>query len=170
MTDKSTELQKISLSEGIKYDYFIVGISAATFAYFAKDFAPEAFGLNEKTFILLALVFLVISIISGLKTIEKNKIFLRENGKHLELHSHKAAYVKNINLGTKEINMENGDILDPETSVLKLEVINKLLPESKKGLDKMLSFMHIGGYLRDYGFFMGLFFLSCGKLYPAFWS
>jgi len=170
MSDRSLELAKLSLTEGCKYDYFIVGISSAIFAYFAKNFSPEAFGLNESTFILCALISLVISIICGLKSIEINNLLFEKNGEYLELNAKKAAYIKNVHEGKKAINTESGEILEPESSAIQEQSISRILPTAKADLEKMLKHIRIYHWFRDYGLFMGLGFLACSKLYPAFWS
>ncbi|WP_230850552.1 hypothetical protein, partial [Vibrio harveyi] len=73
MSERSLELLKQSVDNKIKYDYFIVGISAATFSYFAKDFtALPNVGFNESSSILLSLLLLSVSVISGLIKIERN--------------------------------------------------------------------------------------------------
>lgn len=95
MSERSLELAKQSMSGVSKYDYFIVGIGAATFAYFSKGFdANAAIGLNESTFVLFTLLLLAPSVISGLKKIERYNTFLEKNDKYLDYSEHLAGYKK----------------------------------------------------------------------------
>ncbi|MEH0086323.1 hypothetical protein V6233_22820 [Vibrio antiquarius] len=81
MSDKSVELAKLSLSGSTKYDYFMVGIAATTFSYFAKDFrVVGSFGFNEHSFILVALLLLSLSVVSGLKKLNGIMYTLRKMG------------------------------------------------------------------------------------------
>lgn len=65
MTDRSIEVFKeISVSMQ-NFDYFMLGISIALFAYLGKDFKPVQFGVNVGTIELISLTALFISITFG---------------------------------------------------------------------------------------------------------
>ncbi|MEF1187568.1 hypothetical protein, partial [Vibrio sinaloensis] len=146
MSERSVELAKQSISGASKYDYFIVGIAAATFAYFAKDFSAEnSFGLNENSLVILALLLQAASIVSGLKKIERYNEFLQRNGKYLDYSEHLAGYKKVAIEGISGINKENGEILTPEESAIKAASLEKLLPKWKSELESRSKIISISG-------------------------
>ena len=83
-----SEIIKRHLNATEKYNYFIVSISAATFAYFAKSNAyrlPESGELvfDSALVMLFAIAFLMLSTISGLVTIYITNIKHEKNYKFL---------------------------------------------------------------------------------------
>lgn len=169
MSERSIELIKQSINGANKYDYFIVGIGAATFSYFAKDFkVSDNFYINESTLTLLALALLSISVVCGLKTLSLYNVYLNKNGKYLDLSEHLAGYKKNAIEGGIAINEENGDILYPDESELKAQVLSELLPERKYQLLKLGNKIEFGYKIRDYSLFLSYIFLAMSKSIPLF--
>ena len=169
MSERSVELAKQSISGSSKYDYFIVGISAATFAYFAKDYAPsERFGFNESSLIIVSLLCLALSVVFGLKKIERHNKFLEKNGKYLDYSEHLAAYKQNAIEGGRAINAENGEILTPQDSAIKAAALEKLLPDWKKDLEHSGKVIGWCSVVRDYGVFVSYCILAFSKLLPVF--
>jgi hypothetical protein len=167
MSVRSVELAKQSISGVSKYDYFIVGISSATFAYFAKDFVVlTSFGVNESSFVLVALLLLAISVVSGLKKIKRYNVFLQKNGKYLDYSEHLAAYKQNAIEGTEAINQESGEILSPRESALNASALEKLLPDWKEELARLGSIISIGSTIRDYTLFVSYLLLAVSKMLP----
>ena len=119
MSERSFELAKQNIIGTSKYDYFIVGIGAATFAFFAKNFEFLIFGLNEKTLVLIALLLLILSIVSGLKKIDVYNFFVEKNGKILDQKEKRAGYIKSCETQTVYINEETGEIVSPDNSEIK---------------------------------------------------
>ena len=167
MSERSIELAKQSITGKSKYDYFIVGIAAATFAYFAKDFIPSPpLGFNQNSLVLSSLMLLILSVVSGLKKIENHNHFLEKNGKYLDYSEHLAAYKKSAIEATTAINAESGEILTPEEPSVKAEVLESLLPKWKAELESKgtrISFYHS---VRDYALFAGYALLGLSKFFP----
>lgn len=169
MSERSVELAKQSISGTSKYDYFIVGIGAATFAYFAKDYAPtEQFGFNQSSFIIVSLLCLALSVVFGLKAIERHNKFLTKNGNYLDCAEHLAAYTQNSIEGGTSINSENGEILTAHESAIKAAVLEKLLPDLKNDLEKLGGRISWCCVIRDWGVFMAYCILAASKLIPVF--
>jgi len=167
MSDRSIELAKQSISGKSKYDYFIVGISAATFAYFGKDFIPKPpLGINEVSAMLCALVLLILSVVGGLKKIENNNLLLEKNGKYLDYSEYLAAYKKNSLEGSNAINAESGETLTPEKSSKKVFQLESLLPKWKSELESRASRIEVYTNIRDYSLFIGYGFLALSKFFP----
>ncbi|WP_151173834.1 hypothetical protein [Pseudoalteromonas ruthenica] len=168
MSERSLELAKQSMNGVSKYDYFIVGIGAATFAYFAKGFKANAvIGLNESTFVLFTLLLLALSVISGLKKIERYNTFLEKNGKYLDYSEYLAAYKKNAIEGEHSINEESGEILKPEDSAIKAEALEQLLPKWKDTLEGLSKKICICSNVRDYTLFLSYALLAVSKVLPV---
>lgn len=167
MSERSIELAKQSIAGKSKYDYFIVGIAAATFAYFAKDFIPSPpLGFNQNSLVLSSLMLLILSIISGLKKIENHNQFLEKNGKYLDYSEYLAAYKKSAIEGTTAINSESGEILTSEESAIKADVLESLLPKLRAKLESQETRIGLYHSFRDYSLFLGYFFLGLSKFFP----
>ncbi|MCQ8876565.1 hypothetical protein NQT69_00730 [Pseudoalteromonas shioyasakiensis] len=167
MSDRSIELAKQSLSGRSKYDYFIVGIAAATFAYFAKDFEFDKFGNNEESFVLIALLLLIISIISGLKKIDVSNFFVEKNGKHLDFQEYLASY-KQCALECKPfINMETGETCTPEEAKVKASRLQVTLDKWDKVLKFTETKLQIYYVIRDYSLVASYILLGLSKFYPT---
>ena len=165
MSDRSIELAKQSISGTSKYDYFIVGIGAATFTYFAKDYVPsEQFGLNESSFIVVGLLCLALSVVFGLKKIERHNKLLEQNGKYLDYKEHLAAYRQNAIEGGMGINSESGEILSPQDSALNAAALEQLLPKWKKDLEHLARLTGWCSVIRDYSVFVAYCIFAVGKL------
>ena len=144
-----------------------MGISAATFTYFAKDFIPTPpLGVNQSSIMVVALTLLILSVISSLKKIENHNHFLEKNGKYLDYSEHLAAYKQNAMEGTIGINVESGEILTPEKSVISSQALEFLLPKWKAELKSQATRISFYHYTRDYSLFFGYFFLGLSKFYP----
>ena len=167
MSDRSIELARQSISGSINYDYFIVGVGAATFSYFGKDFkATESLGYNEGSLIIFSLLCLALSVVFGLKKIEINNTFMQKNGKYLDYSEHLATYRQNALEGGTAINVESGEILTPEDSAIKAAALKKLLPEWKSKLEKQATTIRIFSLIRDYSMFFAYIILAISKIMP----
>ncbi|MGQ4657971.1 hypothetical protein [Aeromonas enteropelogenes] len=109
-----------------------------------------------------------ISVVCGLKTISLYNVYLNKNGKYLDLSEHLAGYKKNAIEGGIAINEENGDILYPDESELKAQILSELLPERKYQLLKIGNKIEIGYRIRDYSLFLSYIFLAMSKSIPLF--
>jgi len=108
------ELIKHYLDATEKYNYFIVGISAATFAYFAKPYAYTLPKSGEIVFdsalvMLFAIAFLMLSTVSGLATIYITNIKHEKNYKFVEVEDQ---------VNTLYLKSENSDLTLPEKQSL----------------------------------------------------
>jgi hypothetical protein len=167
MSDRSVELAKQSINGESKYNYFIVGIAAATFAYFGKDFIPNPpLGWNQSSVLLSGLVLLILSIVAGLKKIEEHNTLLRKNGKYLDFYEQFAAYKQNSIDGNASINLESGEVLTPDESTKNAKQLESLLPEFKSELDRRSTKISIYNNTRDYALFGGYILLGFSKFFP----
>ena len=171
MSERSVEIAKQSISGSNKYDYFVVGIGAATFGYFAKDYeAVGEVGINENSLIVISLFLLAISVVSGLKKIERHNKFLEKNGKYLDLAEHLAGYSRNVIEGGVAINEESGEILNPSDSALKAAALKRWLPSLKLELERSGNIIGWYSIFRDYSLFLAYCTLVFSKLLPFFYS
>ncbi|KUM52786.1 hypothetical protein [Rheinheimera sp. EpRS3] len=70
MAERSLEAWKSWKDAQLKYDYYIVGLVAALFAYVGSGYTPEKLAFSQNTFELLSIILLVISLIVGIKRLE----------------------------------------------------------------------------------------------------
>ncbi|MBU1621549.1 MAG: hypothetical protein KJ556_16555 [Gammaproteobacteria bacterium] len=85
MSEVRNALIKHYLQTVEKFDYFVVGISAATFAYFAKPFTfNTSFTFNTESMMLLAITSLMFSVVFGLAKIFISNIKHEKNYKLVE--------------------------------------------------------------------------------------
>ncbi|MCG7639601.1 MULTISPECIES: hypothetical protein [unclassified Alteromonas] len=169
MSERSVELAKQHIAESYKYDYFVVGISAATFAYFAKDFkALSSFALNSNTLIALSLILLAISVLSGLRKIKLHTHHLAVNSQYLDASSHLAAYKKNYIEGGTGINLNTGELLTPVDSSIKAQELESLIPKIKENLNNQGDKVFMSSKVRDLSLYLAYAALSVSKILPIF--
>jgi hypothetical protein len=169
MSERSVELAKQNITETIKYDYFIVGISAATFAYFAKDFKPiNDIALNSSTLVAASLLLLALSVLSGLRKIKLHTAHLAVNSKYLDTSSLLAAYKKNSIEGGVAMNSNTGEILQPSESSIKARELQALILEFKSGLDRLGDKVYLTSIIRDICLYLAYVVLVTSKFLPLF--
>jgi len=70
MVDRSVEAWKSWKDAQLKYDYYIVGLVAALFAYVGSSYIPQKIAFSQNTFELTSIIFLAVSLIVGIKRLE----------------------------------------------------------------------------------------------------
>jgi FtsZ-binding cell division protein ZapB len=70
MADHSVEAWKSWKDAQLKYDYYMVGLVAALFAYVGSNYIPQKFAFSQNTLELISIIILAISLIVGIKRLE----------------------------------------------------------------------------------------------------
>jgi hypothetical protein len=95
-----------------KFDYFMVGLTGALFAYIAQTYKPRELGINPSSLEPLALVFLALSFFIGLKRIETSLAAMRLNHDMLDCAEKAGLLTKAIAEGTGDgYNAESGEFV-----------------------------------------------------------
>lgn len=70
MANRSLEAWKSWKDAQLKYDYYIVGLVAALFAYVGSNYVPQKIALSQNTLELVSILLLALSLIIGIKRLE----------------------------------------------------------------------------------------------------
>ncbi|WP_442310252.1 hypothetical protein [Vibrio cholerae] len=130
MTVRSIEIFKEMSVSMQKFDYFVLGISIALFAYLGKDFAPAQFGLNVGTIELIALTALFISIAFGYFRIKSDLVIKYLNYSVLNLGEKRGALIEALQTPGQSFNAETGDLIDYQKAMLEVEVYKEIIEEN----------------------------------------
>jgi hypothetical protein len=114
-----------------KFDYFVTGITGALCAYISQTYTPSKLSVSPGTLELLALLFLVGSVIAGFKRIETSIMVYRYNAHTLRLQEERGQLASN-SAGGHMLNTSTGDVLSREEVFAKLRALTEALPESHK--------------------------------------
>ncbi|WP_373930833.1 hypothetical protein [Vibrio cyclitrophicus] len=131
MTDRSIEVFKEMSVSMQKFDYFILGISIALFAYLGKDFSPVKLGVNVGTVELIALTALFISIVFGYFRLKCDLTIKSLNFSVLSLGEKRGALTEALQTSGHKFNAETGDVIDLNKARLEVEVIREIIDENR---------------------------------------
>jgi hypothetical protein len=134
--ERANELLKQSFEGKRKYDYFVVTISSAIFAYFGKDFSISKVNFGADSLILLSLILLFLSIAFGLFKIQRNDVCIEKNGKLLDLQNKKNGYLEALHNNTSLV--DHGKIKSVKQISIGIKALDKLIPIHVKRVEKPL--------------------------------
>jgi len=124
MSSRSDQVFQNLKSAEQKFEYFILGVAVALFAYIGEKNTPQPISFSQNSFELLALVLLVVSIFSGFKRIEKNITSQTVNYSKLEASNKLGSYKKA--LMSAELQIESsGEIFNPQKAVNKIKFLEE---------------------------------------------
>ena len=169
MTKRSIEVFKTLKNSEQKFEYFMLGMTVALFAYIGEKYTPQPISFSQNTFELSALLLLVISIIVGFKRIEMNIVSQRLNYNNLH-SSEKLGSLKKALLANGHQIKENGDMFNLEKAVheiKQLEVIIPSIDEKMKNLNNKGMFLY---RIRNLTFLFGFALLAISKVIGAYTS
>lgn len=70
MANRSLEAWKSWKQAQLKYDYYIVGLVAALFAYVGSNYTPQKIAFSQNSLELASILFLAVSLIVGVRRLE----------------------------------------------------------------------------------------------------
>lgn len=120
-----------------KYDYFMVGLSTALFAYIGAKFAPEPLSFLQNTFEMLSLTFLLISIITGILRLESDLSIQSINLKKIEAQEKLDAVNKILNIPGRSMNSDTGNEITSFEALKRQSELKEFVSRAGKGLDKI---------------------------------
>lgn len=130
MTNRSVEVFKEVSVSMQKFDYFVLGISIALFAYLGKDFIPVQLGLNVGTVQLVALTALFISIVFGYFRLQFDLTIKSLNFNVLSLSEKRGALTEALQMPGQKYNAETGDIIDIRSASLEVKIFKEIIDEN----------------------------------------
>jgi len=134
--ERSLEAWKILKQAQQKYDYFIVGLTTALFAYVAGKYSPVEISLSQNTFELLALIALVASIIAGIFKLEKDLFIQTIIVKKAEAQERLDVANKIINLPGDVLNLDTGANISISDAKNQQEILRAFISSASDGFDK----------------------------------
>lgn len=165
MADRSVELFKEMSVSMQKFDYFVLGISIALFAYLGKDFKPVQFGLNVGTFELLALTSLFISIVFGYLRIKCDLTIKSLNFNTLSLGEMRGALTEALLTPGPKYNAETGDVIDRNKAVIEIEMFKEIIDKNRSILKSKQDSSVLLSTCRDISLGIGFFSILLTKYF-----
>ncbi|WP_027253985.1 hypothetical protein [Photobacterium halotolerans] len=120
-----------------KYNYFIVGLSTALFAYLGGKFYPETLSFSQNSFELLSLVFLLISIVTGILIFESDLSFQSTNLRKIEAQEKLDLVNEILNVKGRKIDLDTGNEISSVEALERQKVLQEFVSKAGKGLDKI---------------------------------
>jgi hypothetical protein len=163
VADRSIEVFKELSVSMQKFDYFILGISIALFAYLGKDFIATKLGLNQSTIELIALTALFVSITFGYARLKCGLTITSINFNNLHLGETRGALTEATSTKGLKYNAKTGDLIDPSKAVLEIKVIKEIIEENKVILKKQQDSSVFLGRFRDVFLIIGFVSILVSK-------
>lgn len=150
-----------------KFDYFVLGVLGAMFAYVSQGYKPEKLGLNPGTLELAALLTLVLAAVAGFRRIEATNQATLINQRILHANERRGVMTQVVQRGPG-LNTQTGRTYTPEFATQQIPQINKhieqLEPQLKITQDRALYSYKGRNYLTIVGFLL----LLGAKLWTAY--
>lgn len=129
MADRSLEAWKSWKGAQLKYDYYIVGLVAALFAYVGSNYSPQKIAFSQNTFELVSILFLALSLIVGIRRLEIDLVLQTITLKQCEAKEMRNAANQVVALGGSN-NLDTGGFItvaDAKQRAEKMESAIKVL-------------------------------------------
>ena len=143
MEERSGEVSNQCRKAEQQYDYLILGISAALFAYIAKSFTPLPLGFNKTTFELSSIVAFFLSVVTGILILRYNKYVIRNNYELLNNLEVKGELSKVVKEGKTKLNILSGEYVTPDEAEKEIKRINDYNPIIERLINEHSSFSYI---------------------------
>jgi hypothetical protein len=164
--ERANELSKQSLEGKRKYDYFVVTISSAIFAYFGKDFSILNVNFGADILILISLILLFLSIAFGLFKIQRSDVCIEKNGKLIDLQNKKDNYLVAIHNNTPLV--DQGKFKSVKQIEIVIKALDKLIPIHEERIECRYKLLKIYSIFRDVFLLLGLAIIALSKALPIF--
>lgn len=168
MSDQSLEIWKNLKQSQLRYEYYIIGLAAALFAYLGSSFKPEALSVSQNSFELLSLIALFFTVVTGLFRLEND---LSAQATKLEQQNAQSRLdvLNKVSMCSGRVNnVDAGEELNKEDVEKQQQRLKEFIASANEGL-KILNNRTIW-YLRvrNFSLFFGFFFLVVSKLISFF--
>lgn len=163
MSDHDLEVWKNWKQAQQKYDYFVIGLSAALFAYIGGKYSPEALSISQNSFELLALLSFFLSIASGIFRIE-NDLSIQAT-KIKQLNAQKKLKIVNQLVSTpgQIMNIDEGKEMSQEELLHKQDILRKFISSSDNDLEFFDNRCTRQFLVRNFSLLFGFLFLIISK-------
>ncbi|EJI1382277.1 TPA: hypothetical protein I7171_22245 [Vibrio vulnificus] len=149
MENRSIEVFKEVSNAEQKFDYFVLGVAIALFAYIGKDYTPEPLGMTQNTFELFSVIMFFLSVLFAYVRLKTIIIIKRLNFTKLHLGEINGALMQVIASPDLNYNSQTGDVIDPNQARLELRFNKDVLLENDKHMDSKQNLSSLCAMSRD---------------------
>lgn len=170
MTERSLDVFNRMKESQMKFDYFIVGLSSALFAYLGEKFSPQPISLSSNTIELAALICLAVSVMAGLKRVEFDISHQMGNFIYLDASERRTTTGKTITTGANTLNIDNQSYITQEYLKEHSKNIGKAVELGDKEMRKYENRATIVYRIRNWSLLSGFFLLALSKVFLILYS
>ncbi len=168
MSDKTLEAWKNIKQTQQKYDYFIVGLSSALFAYLGTRFTPDPHLLSQNSFELAALTCFAVSVLFGIFRLESEISIQSTDYWKVQAQERLDAVNKIVNLPYRNINLYSGHEIPASEAREHQKILKEFVTKSTTGLEQLGNRYKFYFIVRNYSLFAGFIFLVAAKYIALF--
>lgn len=151
-----------------KYDYFILGLSSALFAYLGAKFEPEAFSFSQNSFEIFALVFFANSILFGIMRLESD-IAVQSNDLRQAQAQEKLDVVNKILASPyRNINLDTGNETSKAEALKSKQILSEFIYSINEHGKELANNYTFKFKVRNYSLYFGFILLIFSKFIGIF--
>ena len=151
-----------------KFDYFVLGMTAALFAYLGENYAPEQLGLSQNTVELISLLLLLISLVAGFKRLKFDLALQQGNFYELDLDERRNVMNQALSVSGSVLNLNTGDAVNKEAVAARAKQIQERLPSLLKATEKYARKGSMAYSVRNWSLLSGFVLLAVSKFLGAY--
>lgn len=170
MTERSLDVYNRMKESQVKFDYFMIGLSSALFAYLGEKFSPQPLSFSSNTIELAALICLAVSVVAGLRRIEFDISHQMGNFISLDATERRTTTGKAIAFGAEVLNVDNQSYLTQENFKTHSENMSRKIELAENEMRKYGKRAAIAYSIRNWSLFSGFFLLALSKVVSSLCS
>jgi hypothetical protein len=147
-----------------KFDYFLLGLASALFAYVGGQYKPMPIGFSQNSAELISLALLFVSVIAGFKRLDLNILIMKLNFQQLDLGERKGALNQALSMSGNVLNTGTGKALDRNEAIYTLQLIEEHTPKVNSKLDRCSSYSSVSFVVRNWTLILGFLALGFSKV------
>ena len=163
MSNISLEAWKNVKQTQQKYDYFILSLSSALFAYLGSKFEPETLSFSQNSIELLALVCFAVSILFGILRLESDISVQSNDYKKAQAQERLDMVNKIINLPYRNIDVDTGAEISITEARERQQILQDFITKSNDCAKEIGNSYGLKFKVRNYSLFLGFVLLVTSK-------
>jgi hypothetical protein len=167
MSDKQSILFEAYRDASQRFDYFMISLAGALFAYVGQNWRPTPLTFSSGTFELAAIILFASSVAAGLKHRQYVVALLKLNHGILEAEGQHAQLLPG-SLGQGIVQLATGEVLSPGQAKDLLEIMSKCMPQLRKTFGNIDSYASVAYIIRNWALVLGFLALASSKVLAAY--
>ena len=163
MSNISLEAWKNVKQTQQKYDYFILSLSSALFAYLGSKFEPEKLSFSQNSIELLALASFAVSILFGILRLESEISVQSNDYRKAQAQERLDVVNKIINLPYRNIDLDTGSQISISEAQEKKQILQKFIAQSSDYAKELGDSYDLKFKVRNYSLLIGFALLVISK-------